>query len=38
MPVHLISHLNQNFHIPGIFILNPKLTIGQNIEELIIIA
>ncbi len=38
MPVHLQEHLQKNKHIPGIFILNPHLTIGQNIEELILIA
>ena len=38
MPTHLKDHLNKNQHIPGIFILNPQLTIGQNIEELLLIA
>jgi hypothetical protein len=38
MPVHLKDHLKLNQHIPGIFILNPHLTIGQNIEELLLIA
>lgn len=38
MPIHLKDHLVQNHHIPGIFILNPNLTIGENIEELILIA
>ncbi len=38
MPVHLKDHLAKNQHIPGIFILNPQLTIGQNIDELILIA
>ncbi|MEA5472528.1 DUF5615 family PIN-like protein [Spirulina sp. 06S082] len=38
MPVHLAEHLDRNRHIPGIFILNPKLTIGQNIDELIFLA
>lgn len=37
MPVHLTDHLEQNCHIPGIFILNTKLTIGQNIEILLLI-
>jgi hypothetical protein len=27
-----------NKHIPGIFILNPQLTVGQNIEELLLVA
>ncbi|NEO22438.1 MAG: hypothetical protein F6J94_17945 [Moorea sp. SIO1F2] len=38
MPVHLTDHLAQDHHIPGIFILNPNLTIGENLEELIIAA
>ncbi len=38
MPVHLGDHLNKNHHIPGIFILNPNLSIGDNLFELIVIA
>ncbi|MBW4633061.1 MAG: DUF5615 family PIN-like protein [Iphinoe sp. HA4291-MV1] len=38
MPVHLVEHINQSRHVPGILILNDKLTIGQNINELILIA
>ena len=38
MPRHINEHLEKNKHIPGIFILNPQLTIGQNIEELLLIA
>ncbi|NJM73152.1 MAG: DUF5615 family PIN-like protein [Scytonema sp. RU_4_4] len=38
MPVHLAEHINQSRHVPGILILNDKLTIGQNIDELIFIA
>jgi hypothetical protein len=38
MPGHLADHLAVNSHIPGIFILNPNLSIGENIEELIIAA
>lgn len=38
MPVHLKDHLEQNHHIPGIFTLNPNLSIGENLEELILIA
>ena len=38
MPVHLAEHLAQNRHIPGIFILNPGLSIGGNLAELILIA
>jgi len=38
MPVHLTDHLAEGRHIPGIFILNSKLSIGQNIRQLIFIA
>lgn len=38
MPVHLAEHLDCDRHIPGIFILNPKLTVGQTIDELIFLA
>jgi hypothetical protein len=37
MPVHLREHLEQNCHVLGIFILNSKLSIGQNIELLLLI-
>ncbi|MBR8832832.1 MAG: DUF5615 family PIN-like protein [Stigonema ocellatum SAG 48.90 = DSM 106950] len=38
MPVHLGEHLSQGGHVPGILILNPNLTIGQNLAELILIG
>ncbi|OCR02022.1 hypothetical protein BCD67_07545 [Oscillatoriales cyanobacterium USR001] len=38
MPVHLADHIALDHHIPGIFILNPNLSIGENIEELILVA
>lgn len=38
MPVHLVDHINAGRHVPGIFILNPKLSMGQNIDELIVVA
>ncbi len=38
MPVHLADHIAQGRHVPGIFILNPDLSIGQNLDELILIA
>ncbi|MDM3857450.1 MAG: hypothetical protein PT120_21810 [Aphanizomenon gracile PMC649.10] len=38
MPVHLADHMAVNLHIPGIFILNPNLSVGENIEELILVA
>jgi hypothetical protein len=38
MPVHLANHLAQGRHIPGIFILNSDLGMGENLEELILAA
>ena len=38
MPIHLKEHIAQNRHIPGIFILNPNLSVGDNLNELILIA
>jgi len=37
MPVHLHDHLAEGRHIPGIFILNPKMGIHQTVEELVFI-
>ncbi len=38
MPIHLVEHLNSNRHIPGIFVLRPKATIGEILDDLILIA
>jgi len=38
MPVHLAENISQKRHVPGIFILNPEMTIGETIEELLLIA
>ncbi len=38
MPVHLIDHLKENRHVPGIFILNVRMSIGETLDELILIA
>ncbi|MFN6541258.1 MAG: DUF5615 family PIN-like protein [Nostoc sp. EkiNYC01] len=38
MPIHLTEHLAQNRHIPGIFVFRRKVTIGQIINDLILIA
>jgi hypothetical protein len=38
MPIHLAEHLAQNHHIPGIFVLRRKFTIGEIINDLILIA
>jgi ribosomal protein L39E len=38
MPIHLAEHLRQNRHIPGILFFRRKSTIGQIINDLILIA
>ena len=38
MPGHLADHLTRGRHVPGIFTLNPELSVGQTIEELLLIA
>jgi hypothetical protein len=37
MPVHLKNHLSNGRHVPGIFILNIKMTIAETADELILI-
>jgi len=38
MPVHLSDHLNRGQHIPGIFALKPKASLGEILDDLILIA
>lgn len=38
MPVHLNDHIAEGHNMPGIFILSPNLSVGQNLEELILLA
>ena len=38
MPVHLADHIAQKHHVPGIFILSPKLSVCENLEQLLLIA
>lgn len=35
MPVHLSAHLAQGHHVPGIFILNNNMGVGNSLEELV---
>ena len=35
MPPHLTEHLRQGRHVPGIFILNPKLSMAETITNLL---
>lgn len=37
MPRHLVDHLDEGRHISGIFALNQRMSIGETIEELILI-
>jgi hypothetical protein len=38
MPVHLADHLAAARHIPGIFLLNPSMSVGEVTEYLILAA
>lgn len=38
MPAHLGEHLAQERHIPGIITLNGEMSVGETIEELVLIA
>jgi hypothetical protein len=38
MPVHLAAHLSAGRHIPGILVLNERLGVGGNVEQLLVIA
>lgn len=35
MPVHLDDHLRAGGHAPGVFMLNPSLSLGETIENLL---
>ncbi|CAN2039985.1 DUF5615 domain-containing protein [Candidatus Magnetomoraceae bacterium gMMP-15] len=37
MPEHLTDHIAKGQHIPGILELNPNMSIGETVEELILI-
>ncbi|MEE8392276.1 MAG: DUF5615 family PIN-like protein [Anaerolineae bacterium] len=37
MPQHLRDHLAEGRHIPGILEVNPNMSIGETIEELLLI-
>lgn len=37
MPDHLYQHLATGHHIPGLFILRPKVSLGEIIEDLLLI-
>lgn len=38
MPVHLDDHLESGRHTNGIFILNSEFSVGETIDELLLIA
>lgn len=37
MPQHLADHLAEGRHTPGIFVLNPNMSIGETLDELLLI-
>jgi len=37
MPVHLRDHLAAGHHVPGIFTLNDDMSMGETVEELIVL-
>ena len=37
MPQHLRDHLAAGHHVPGIFMLRPRASIGQSIDDLLLI-
>ncbi|MCP4148965.1 MAG: hypothetical protein GY757_14555 [bacterium] len=37
MPQHILAHLQQGKHVPGILELNSNMSMGETIEELVLI-
>jgi hypothetical protein len=37
MPAHFQNHLENGHHVPGIFVLNVKMTLAETADELILI-
>jgi hypothetical protein len=37
MPIHLSEHLAAGHHVPGIFTLNDDMSIGETVEELLLL-
>jgi hypothetical protein len=37
MPVHLRDHLAQGLHVPGVLVMNAGMSIGETIDELLLI-
>ncbi|MBL7044522.1 MAG: DUF5615 family PIN-like protein [Pirellulaceae bacterium] len=37
MPVHLRDHIYEGHHVPGIFVLNPEMSMGESAEELTLV-
>jgi hypothetical protein len=37
MPVHLSDHLAGGHHVPGIFVLNPDMTMAELVAEFVLI-
>jgi hypothetical protein len=37
IPQHLRDHLAKGRHVPGIFMLSPSMSVGETIQELVLI-
>lgn len=37
MPMHLRNHFAAGRHVPGIFTLNPEMSVGETAEELLLL-
>ncbi len=37
MPSHVKDHLGQGRHIPGIIVMNDKMTVSETVEDLLLI-
>ncbi len=37
MPAHLSEHLAADHHVPGIFTLNDDMSIGETVDELLLL-
>ena len=38
MPEHLTAHIDAGHHVPGVFILSDDLTLGEILDQLVLIA
>jgi hypothetical protein len=38
MPAHLVAHLANGRHVPGMLVVSPHMTIGEMVDELLLIV